>query len=196
MQKMPPTLFFLPPMECKEVKSVRNLPHGDHWQYEIKLDGYRCIAIKQKNEVELFSSRGLPFSQFLNNNQALQKQPPKSFILDGEIVALDQHGRSDFNALQNAGGTKRSVHFYAFDLLHLNGDNLQDLPLSERQSRLQSAFNADEFFHINPPLDADLDLILSKMEQFGFEGVVAKDKNSLYHSGKIPETWVKLKIKQ
>ncbi|PWU19821.1 MAG: hypothetical protein C5B50_05175 [Verrucomicrobia bacterium] len=89
MQRMPATLFFQPPMECKEVKYVDRLPRGADWQYEIKFDGYRCLAIKQKNEVELYSRRGHPFNQFLSLNKALLEQPPKSFILDGEIVALD-----------------------------------------------------------------------------------------------------------
>src|ERR1051325_3211323 len=99
---MAPNLFFVPPMECREVRRASDVPTGSNWQYEVKFDGYRCIAIKQRNEVQLFSRRGLPFSKFLNLHRAFLEQPSKSFIVDGEIVALDSSGRSNFNALQNA----------------------------------------------------------------------------------------------
>src|SRR4051812_48860762 len=196
MQKMAPALFFLPPMECREVKTMANLPRGEDWQYEVKFDGYRCIAIKQKNEVELFSRRGLTFDQFLNLHQVLREQRPKSFIVDGEIVALDQDGRSDFNALQNAKTRKRPLHFYAFDLLHLNGENLLESPLEERQRQLQAEFNAGSFLHLPGPLEAELELLISRIEQFGFEGIVAKKRNSIYVPGKTSGSWVKMKLKQ
>jgi bifunctional non-homologous end joining protein LigD len=195
MQKMPAMLFFIPPMECKEVKSMRNLPQGQEWQYEIKFDGYRCIAIKQKNEVELFSRRGLAFRKFVNLHHALAEQPPLSFVLDGEIVALDTNGRSDFNALQHAGTRKFDMHFYAFDLLNLNGKRLLELPLHERQARLQSEFRPSDFIHFPLPLRAGLNTVIAKIKQFGFEGVVAKEKGSAYLPGKISNTWIKLKLK-
>jgi bifunctional non-homologous end joining protein LigD len=170
-------------MECKEVKSILNIPLGDEWQYEVKLDGYRCIAIKQNNEVELYSRPGLLFQKFLNVCKLLLDQPVKSFVVDGEVVALDSDGRPDFNALQHAGSSKRKVHFYAFDLLHCDGDDLLNAPLAERQKRLQSEFQPNDYFHIPGPLNADLDVVIEKIEEFGFEGVIAKRKNSIYTPG-------------
>src|SRR4051812_8991868 len=102
VQRMPAQLFFVPPMECKEIRQVESIPTGAEWQYELKFDGYRCIGIKQHNSAELFSRRGRSFVQFINLNGELQEQRPKAFILDGEVVALDGQGRSDFNALQRA----------------------------------------------------------------------------------------------
>jgi ATP-dependent DNA ligase len=61
MQKMPAHLFFIPPMECKEVKQLSQIPRGADWQFEVKFDGYRCIVIKQRNETELFLRNGIPF---------------------------------------------------------------------------------------------------------------------------------------
>src|SRR5690242_785171 len=81
VQRVKPHLFFKPPMECKEVKSVRNIPRGEEWQYELKFDGYRCVAIKQNNEVALYSRRGMLFQKFLNIYKTLAEQPGKSFIL-------------------------------------------------------------------------------------------------------------------
>jgi DNA ligase D-like protein (predicted ligase) len=194
MQRMSANLFFVPPMECREVKSVDDVPTGKGWQYEVKFDGYRCIAIKQRNEVQLFSRRGLAFEKFLNVHRALLEQPAKSFVLDGEIVALDQDGRSNFNALQNAGRAF-NVHFYPFDLLHLEDEELTDLPLAKRQARLQAEFVAGDFVHLLRPLAASLKRIIPKIRQFGFEGIVAKQKESIYLPGKTPGSWVKLKLK-
>jgi hypothetical protein len=90
VQKKNAQLFFVEPMECKEVRDISVLPRGNDWQYEVKFDGYRCIAIKQNNAVELFSRNGKPFGQFLNLFEPLRKQRARSFILDGEIVALSE----------------------------------------------------------------------------------------------------------
>jgi ATP dependent DNA ligase domain len=71
MQKMPARLRFIPPMECLE---VHRIPEGNLWQYELKLDGYRAIAVKQNEDVDLFSRNGTPFnSKFPSVVQALQK---------------------------------------------------------------------------------------------------------------------------
>ena len=121
---MPATLRFIAPMECREVKTVREIPRGESWQYEIKFDGYRCIAIKQHNEVTLYSRNGKAFTQFENLFDLFRAQRPKSFILDGEVVALDADGKSNFNALQRAKSKRIDVHFYAFDLLNLEGKSL------------------------------------------------------------------------
>jgi bifunctional non-homologous end joining protein LigD len=196
MQRVEPHLFFKPPMECKEVKSVRNIPRGEQWQYELKFDGYRCIAIKHRNQVELYSRRGVVFQQFTNIYKSLQQQPIKSFILDGEIVALDPEGASDFNVLQQVGTRIDGVHFYAFDLLHCDGDNLMNCPLIERQMRLRSEFQRDDFLHMPTPLQDDLDIIVTKIQEFGFEGIIAKEKTSLYQAGKPSSSWVKMKLKQ
>ena len=91
MQKMPAPLRFIPPMECLEVDRI---PEGNLWQYELKLDGYRTLAIKEDRDVHLFSRNGASFnSKFPSVVQALERLRIKRFILDGEMVALDEHGR-------------------------------------------------------------------------------------------------------
>ena len=183
-------------MECKEVREETRIPVASEWQYEIKFDGYRCIAIKQKNQAELFSRRGLLFKQFLNLYDEIRIQPAKAFILDGEVVALDADGRSDFNALQHAGTRQIDVHFYAFDLLHLDGHDLTGEPLVERQNLLRQSFAPTSFFHIAPSLTGKLKTILAKIRKFGFEGIIAKRKDSIYQPGERPGSWVKKKLKQ
>ena len=133
--------------------------------------------------------------QFFNLYKVLHDQPAKSFVLDGEIVALDPGGASDFNGLEKAGNN-RDVHFYAFDLLHCEGDNLIELPLSVRQARLHTDFRRNDFLHIPAPLEGELELLVAKIREFGFEGIIAKDRNSSYQSGKISSSWLKMKLKR
>jgi bifunctional non-homologous end joining protein LigD len=103
MQKVPAPLRFISPMECLEVDQI---PEGELWQYELKLDGYRTIAVKQNGDVRLFSRNGNSFdSKFPSIAQALETIQVKRFILDGEIVALDERG-PDF---VNAHGTQGAV---------------------------------------------------------------------------------------
>jgi len=109
MQKMPAPLRFIRPMECLEVDQI---PEGERWQYELKLDGYRTIAIKQNGEVQLFSRNGNSFdSKFPSIGEALETTRVKRFILDGEIGALDERGRHSFALLQKS---KRPKLRYAF----------------------------------------------------------------------------------
>lgn len=105
---------------------VRDLPVGD-WLYEPKLDGYRALAIKAGKEVRLLSRNRTLF----NNNypvlvEALKSLKAKNFILDGEIAALDQNGKSSFQLLQSYGIRKRiPLVYYAFDLLRFEGTDLR-----------------------------------------------------------------------
>src|SRR5436853_1283496 len=118
MQKMPAALRFVPPMECKPVERI---PEGADWQYELKLDGYRAIAVKDSGEVMLYSRYGNSFNaDFPGVVEAVEKLRPKRFVIDGEIVALDKEGRHSFNLLQRSRGRPiGSLQFYLFDVLHL-----------------------------------------------------------------------------
>src|SRR5438046_1848429 len=122
MQKMPAPLRFIPPMECVEVDKI---PEAEPWQYELKLDGYRTIAVKQEGEVNLFSRNGNAFnSKFPSIVKLLEELRLKRFIIDGEIVALDEGGRHSFELLQKAKTTNVTLRFYVFDLLYIDNDDL------------------------------------------------------------------------
>src|SRR4051794_3094871 len=140
MQKMPPTLRFVPPMECKNVERI---PEGADWQYELKLDGYRAIAVKQSGELMLYSRYGNSFNgDFPGVVEALEKLRPKRFVIDGEIVALDEDGRHSFNLLQRSRKQPiAALQFYLFDLIYLDDENLMHLPLSKRRARLEETFH-------------------------------------------------------
>jgi bifunctional non-homologous end joining protein LigD len=186
---------FIAPMECKPVKELAQLDRGANWQFEIKFDGYRCVAVKFGKEVRLFSRNGRAFTQFPNLIEAVSNLKQRKCILDGEIVALDDEGRIDFNALQNAGRGV-NAHFYVFDLLHLNGKDLMQIPLLERQRILAESIPPGKLLHVAEALPGKLETIAAKIEEFGFEGVIAKQRDSVYASGKAPGTWLKKKIKE
>ena len=196
MQKVSAQLGFIEPMDCKEVRRIEDIPRGVDWQYELKFDGYRCIAVKSRGEIQLFSRRGLRFRQFPNLHGPLNKQAPQAFIVDGEIVAVDETGKPAFSALQRAQTKPIDVQFYVFDLLNLEGKSLLDFPLTKRQRMLWNEFVPGGVLHPPGPLDAELDVIIEQIRRLGFEGVVAKQCDSIYTPGRSPGSWVKKKLKQ
>lgn len=195
MQKMPATLSFLEPMECRRADQ---LPEGEPWQHEIKFDGYRAIAVKQYGEVHLFSRRGNSFNpDYPETVKALNSLRAQSFILDGELVALDEQGRHSFSLLQNAKRKGATVVFYAFDLLNLDDDNLMSRPLNRRRKQLEEAFPKwPPLVQLSPVLTGTLAAITAQIRKFEFEGIVAKRTDSLYLPGEEPGTWVKKKMQR
>src|ERR1700680_1599083 len=126
---------FIEPMD---VLAVERLPDDAQWVWEIKLDGYRAIAVKSASAVALFSRRKKSLSQkFPYIIEALAGLPVGT-VVDGELVALDDRGRPDFNLLQNFRGAASRIHYYIFDLLVCNDRDLTRLPLVERRALLKS----------------------------------------------------------
>ena len=105
---------FTPPMECLP---VANLPDDPGLAYELKLDGYRAQAIRDKSGVHLFSKNGKDFSKkFPQVFAALKDALPLGTAVDGELVAFDESGRPSFNAIQNASA-ETNIVFFVFDVL-------------------------------------------------------------------------------
>jgi bifunctional non-homologous end joining protein LigD len=117
---------------------VAKLPEGPDWEYEIKFDGYRALGIKGTGHARLMSRNGNDFSaRFPKVARALAKLPDDT-IIDGEVVALTEDGLPSFNVLQNYNHADTPLQFYAFDLLHLRGQNLREWPLEKRRALLQT----------------------------------------------------------
>jgi DNA ligase D-like protein (predicted ligase) len=192
---MPAPLRFIPPMECLQVDQI---PEGGLWQYELKLDGYRTIAIKQNGEVRLFSRNGNSFdSKFPSVAQALETIRIKRFILDGEIVALDERGRHSFALLQKIKTSKAPLLFYVFDLLHIDNDNLTRRILEKRRRRLEREFVVlPKNIQLSPILSGEVSDITAHVKQFEFEGVVAKRLDSFYVPGETSDKWQKHKTQR
>ncbi|MEA3207474.1 MAG: bifunctional non-ous end joining protein LigD [Chthoniobacter sp.] len=183
---------FIAPMQCKAVPA---LPEGDDWTYEIKFDGYRCIAVKTGKKVTLFSR---------NENRLNDRFPavadalatlPGDFAVDGEIVALDEQGRPSFQLLQNSGSAVPALFFYAFDLLSRDGEELIALPI-ERRRELLGELLADptDPMRLSPLLQAPAGHILEAVQRLGLEGVVGKRVGSKYEAGERSGAWIKRRI--
>jgi bifunctional non-homologous end joining protein LigD len=100
---------------------VEKLPQGADWSYEIKLDGYRALAIKSSGKVQLRSRNDNDFTERYSLIAAALRSMPNETVLDGEMAALDEEGRPSFNLLQNYGSAKAPLVYFAFDLLVLKG---------------------------------------------------------------------------
>jgi DNA ligase D-like protein (predicted ligase) len=196
MQRQNRTLRFVQPMECR---AVNQLPSGDDWQYELKLDGYRLQAINNNGETHLFSRNGNNFNgRFPSIVEAVRALRVKECVLDGELLALDEHGQHSFNLLQKRSKEPLRMVFYVFDLLVFDGKDIMKRPLSQRRDLLESKVSmpADSLVKHSPVLDGTSSAILASVQQFGFEGVVAKRRDSIYVPGEEPGTWQKHKTQQ
>ncbi|HEX6438786.1 MAG TPA: ATP-dependent DNA ligase, partial [Candidatus Binatia bacterium] len=127
------TVQFVEPMYAQ---LVQQLPEGNEWLYEVKFDGYRCLAGKDGAGVTLWSRRGNDLTaQFPAIATSCEQLPPRT-LLDGEIVAIDTNGRISFNLLQHHRSQAQALLFYAFDVLIHRGINLVNEPLSKRREVL------------------------------------------------------------
>jgi ATP-dependent DNA ligase len=114
---------FIEPMECLPVEKI---PEGDVWTYELKLDGYRLEAVKRAGKVILYSRRGTDLSRRFKYVTTALASLPDETVIDGEVVALDEHGKPNFNLLQNFRSAESHIMLYAFDVLVRKGDRSKD----------------------------------------------------------------------
>jgi bifunctional non-homologous end joining protein LigD len=182
-------------MECKRVPK---LPEGDDWLYEIKQDGYRVIGLVDGSTALLYSMSGLDYTrQFPHVSVALKNLKQRKFVLDGEIVALDEHGRASFQELQNRKNTQRPIIYYLFDILHLDGKDLLDLPLTERRKILESfGSRFSDPLRLNPIFRTELTALIEQVRRLGLEGIVAKRSGSIYIPGRESDAWQKHRLNQ
>jgi bifunctional non-homologous end joining protein LigD len=128
---------------------------------------------------------------------ALKKLPCKSATLDGEIVALDEHGHSAFQLLQayEMHEKKPPICYYAFDLLTLDGKDLRSLPLIERKAQLEVLLaNVSDPIRFSASLHASYKQLLKQIKRHGLEGLIGKLRNSTYETGERSGAWIKLKV--
>ena len=182
---------FIEPMQCKPVAT---LPEGEKWTFEIKFDGYRCIAVKRVREVTLFSRHEKVLNRRFPSVVEALASLEGDFVLDGELVALDPQGKPSFQLLQGAFSQSLPIHFYAFDLLNKKGEMLVNLPLSRRRKLLESLLAAaKDPLRLSPLLQAPSGQILAAVRKLGLEGVVGKRIDSIYESGERSGAWIKLR---
>src|SRR5262249_40363923 len=150
---------------------TRTLPEGPVWAYELKLDGYRAIAIKVNGRVQLRSRNNKDFNRkypvVVEGLAAL----PDETVVDGEIVALDDSGRPSFTLLQNYGSSNVPICYYLFDLLVLSGRDVMSEPLTVRRELLrgQVAAKLKDPIRECPELNASLSDVINAVRGQGLE---------------------------
>jgi bifunctional non-homologous end joining protein LigD len=165
--------------------------HPD-WIYELKLDGFRAIADVKGHVCTLTSRNGHTFTKFkLLAEEIAHSVHANDALLDGEIVCLDADGRSNFHKLLFR---REWPHFFAFDLLAVNGEDLRDRPLIERKRRLKAIMPRIEsrLLYVDHVREQGTALFTAVCER-DLEGVVAKLAKGRYHTDGVGTSWLKIR---
>lgn len=172
------------------------------WLYEIKFDGYRCLARAGGEPTELHTKNGNDCTAWYPEvAMALAKVGGGPHVLDGEACVLDELGRSNFDCLHARAAHRRwyagcdPVTFCAFDLLFENGRNIMGLPLVERKARLERLLVGVPGVLVVRDLPAEADLFNHAVEPLLLQGFVAKRRVSIYTPGVRSRDWLKIKRK-
>jgi bifunctional non-homologous end joining protein LigD len=184
---------FVSPMLARPSKSI---PAGA-WSFELKFDGYRALILKNGKQVQILSRNekdlGIKFPEIVEAAEGLKTTRA---IIDGEIVALDEKGRSSFQLLQAyALGEKRPpLLYYAFDLLESEGEDTKGQPIEERKKALEKLIPKRGPLHFSATLGNDADRLLTEVRRLGLEGLIGKRIGSLYEPGQRTGSWIKVKV--
>src|SRR6266571_3640548 len=185
---------FIEPMKARLVEQP---PAAGDWIYELKFDGIRLIAVKNGSNVSLFSRNKNELAErFPEIVEAVKNLPARECVIDGEVVALDEEGRSSFQLLQarEMEGRKSPVYFYAFDLLQLDGKSLIALPLETRKNVLEKlCADTGDPIRYSGAIGEDATALLREVKRRDLEGIVGKQRGSVYEPGRRSGAWIKLK---
>jgi bifunctional non-homologous end joining protein LigD len=183
-----PEPAFVAPMLARV---VGELPDGPEWRYEIKWDGWRGLGIKHGDAVRLLSRNGKSLAaDFPAVVNALRTVRAESALLDGEVVALDPHGRPTFSQLVRGNPDVRIV-FYAFDLLALDGRDWRKRTHEERAAKLKEILAGSDVL-LSQSFAGPAEQVAAAIAELGLEGVIAKCRDAPYESGERSGAWVKL----
>ncbi len=179
------------------------------WLFEIKWDGMRAVAYVRaegpKREVTLRSRGGMVLNaRFPEVVEALYAQQLPDAVLDGEIVALDDQGRAQFQLLQSRlqetngahPGRTAQIAYYVFDVLYLNGHTLMDWPLDRRRKSLAALLRPTQVLRVSDAVIGTGRVFYEAAQAHGVEGIVAKRADSRYETGERTRTWLKIKVSQ
>jgi len=184
-------LTFIPPASPRRRDRP---PVGDRWVHEVKFDGYRIQVHKTRRDATLLSRNGHHFTgRFPDIAFVLRALPAKAAIIDAELVACSSTGTPDFRELHASAATSDELCLWAFDVLHLNGRDLLDLPLVKRRGKLQALIDRDD--HPSVLLSGAFDdphRLLAACEERRMEGIVSKRIDAPYRSGNASD-WTKTK---
>src|SRR5215472_7393512 len=166
---------------------------SDDYIFELKIDGFRALAYVEDGQCELVSRNGNTFHNFKDLATWIgENLRVENAVIDGEIACVDDSGRSVFNDLLFR---RRECVFFAFDLLHLNGEDLRSLLLIERKARLKRLLRRKRSrIHYVDHIERHGQRLFKKVCDLDLEGVVGKRKDSLYRATERPSPyWIKIK---
>src|SRR5256714_4496459 len=172
----------------------QQVPKGPGWLSGVKWDGFRAIARVSQGEAKLTSRQGNDLTQRF---ATVAKEIPKAVktpdcVLDGEVCALDEQGRSSFSLMQQ-GKPGTPIVYFVFDLLELEGEPLVDLPLTERRKRLEKLLDRRNKTVRLSEVFEDGDALYEAAKQQRLEGIMARRPDSRYGVGRRPRDWLKVK---
>jgi bifunctional non-homologous end joining protein LigD len=163
------------------------------WVFEDKFDGFRMVAKIEGGKVTLYSRNGKIISHsYIEVAKALEGVKGDA-VIDGELVALDSHGVSHFQLLQNALRNEAKLQYCAFDLMFHNGEDLRGLPLLERKKRLRAILPRGKLIAFSQHRKTFGIKFFEEAGRQGLEGVMAKRSDSRYVSGGRTADWLKIK---
>jgi DNA ligase D-like protein (predicted ligase) len=174
------------------------LPDGPEWLKELKLDGYRAVAIKSGGTIRLRSRNDNDFnSKYPVVAKALSVLPDET-VIDGEIVGLDGSGRPSFNTLQNYGSSKAPIVYYVFDVMALAGKDVMGEPLQSRRMLLERRVMPElaEPIRYSPELPGSVADLVQSVKAQGLEGLIVKRRDSRYEPGERTGAWRKMRVNQ
>ena len=173
---------------------VGEAPSGGEWLSEMKYDGYRALLAVAGGKARIYTRSGLDWTaKFPEIAAAAAGLDVGAALIDGEIVAFDAKGKTDFSTLQKAikaGG--RDLSFFAFDLIELDGEDLSDLPLVERKARLEPLIGEGSPIKYSTHVRGSAEQVFRQVCSAGHEGIVAKRADDPYRSGR-GRSWLKVK---
>ncbi len=189
-------------MKPQLATQVDDPPAGDGWLHEIKLDGYRTIALVDSGKVKLLTRTGIDWTEKYGVlADAFAALPVKQAVLDGEIVVVDDTGITHFADLQQAlsdHATQR-LTFFAFDLMYLDGYDLTRARLDARKALLEAmlapVIDASSAIQFSDGITGDGRLLYDHATEIGLEGIVSKRLDAPYVETRR-KTWIKTKALQ
>jgi bifunctional non-homologous end joining protein LigD len=169
--------------------------NDDRYLYEVKWDGYRITAFIKKDKVQLVSRGGKNYTNRYPPVLNALKSFKHDVILDGEMVVFDADGRPTFNLVQLYNGHDTSISYYVFDVLFVDGYDVRKLPLITRKAILQQLVKGNEIIQFSDSFD-DGEGLYELMQEKGWEGIIAKRKESVYIEDDRSYNWLKFPVKK
>jgi bifunctional non-homologous end joining protein LigD len=165
------------------------------WIYERKLDGVRCVAVRDGGPVKLFSRNDLSLNgRYPEIAEALEKQSDLRFAIDGEVVAFDG-AETSFSRLAQRGHHYVPVFYYVFDVLWVDGVDVRPRPLRERKRLLREAIKFGDPIRFTTHRNEHGEAFYAEACRKGWEGLIAKRADSVYTSSRSRD-WLKFKCQQ